>query len=216
MSALFPLFLNVTVELPGMAFSKVRRYTLADALNTVPELVVEVFSTEPDLDLAELVGQPAAVLLDEPAIPRFDGVVRRVEQRALDSAGVSVYALTVVPHLWLSTQRSGHRIFQGETALGIAEAVLASYGPAMDRPQGVLFQRALTNTACSGTRRITTSCFGSSRKKGSSRPGRRTAPESASGRSRTTRRQVVRTWTFRTALPPARSPPPARTSLPRP
>lgn len=142
-STVLPTFLDVTVSLQKVSFTQVRRYTLADRLNGIPELVVEVFSLDAAIDMAELLGQIAVVMLDEPAVPRFDGIVRKVEQRTLDIAGVSCYALTVVPRLWLTTERSGHRIFQQRTALEIVSDVLQPYGPAMDRPQGAILQRAL-------------------------------------------------------------------------
>jgi type VI secretion system secreted protein VgrG len=143
MSAALPLFLDVTVSLPGVSFTKVRRYTLVDALHTIAEMTVEVFVLEPGLDPAELVGQPATVLLDEPAVPRFDGIVRRVKQHDGGAGLASVFALTVVPRPWLTTERSGHRIFQHRNALDIVHDVLAPYGEAMDRPEGILLQHVL-------------------------------------------------------------------------
>src|SRR5207237_1347652 len=101
------------------------------------------FATDPDMDMGSIVGQEARVSLGEPAIPRFDGIVRRVEQRALDIAGVSVYALTIVPRPWLTTERSGHRIFQDRNAIEIAGDVLAPYGAAMDKPEAVILQHVL-------------------------------------------------------------------------
>ncbi len=143
MAAEVPLFLNVTVSLPSALFTKVRRYTLADALNTTPEMTVEVFGTDPDVDMADLLGQAATVELCEPAVPRFDGIVRHVEQRPLDLGGVSVFALTIVPRPWLLHERAGHRIFQNRDALEIAGDVLAPYGEAMDRPEGTILQHVL-------------------------------------------------------------------------
>ena len=63
MSALLSLFLDVTVSVASLSFTKVRRYTLTDGLNAIPELLVEVFSTAADLDMADLLGQPAVALL---------------------------------------------------------------------------------------------------------------------------------------------------------
>lgn len=143
MSAPLSLFLPVTVTVGDRSFTKVRRFALADALQTIAELVVEVFCEDADIDMAELLGHAATVQLDEPAVPRFDGIVRSVEQRALDLAGVSVYALTVVPKPWLTTERCGHRIFQLRTALGVVADVLQPYGREMDSPAGVILQQAL-------------------------------------------------------------------------
>jgi hypothetical protein len=43
----------VSVSLPKVSFAQVRRYTLTDAFNTIPELTVEVLSPEADLDMAD-------------------------------------------------------------------------------------------------------------------------------------------------------------------
>ena len=43
MSAALSVFLDATVSLPKVSFTKVRRYTLGDALSSVPELTIEVF-----------------------------------------------------------------------------------------------------------------------------------------------------------------------------
>lgn len=143
MSAPLSLFLDVTVSLSTALFTKARRYTLVDALDTIAEMTIEVVGLDPDLDPAELLGQPASVHLAEPAVPRFDGVVRHVEQRDTGAGVASVIALTVAPWPWLTTERSGHRIFQDRTALDIVLDVLAPYGEAMERPEGVIVQHVL-------------------------------------------------------------------------
>lgn len=132
MSALLPGFLDVTVSLAtlNLSFTKVRRYTLTDALNTIPELVVEVLCDDPALDLTSLVGETALALLnDEPRLPCFDGIVRAVELQSVEPSGVSCYALTIAPPLWLTTERSAHRIFRQQTTFGIIGRIFAKYGP---------------------------------------------------------------------------------------
>lgn len=143
MSAEIPFFLDVTVTLPGVKFLQVRRWTLTEALNAWPEMTVEVFGDEPDIDMTALLGQSACVELREAAVPRFDGVVRHVEQQLLDLGSASLFVLTIVPRPWLLTKRSGHRIFQDRTALQIVADVLAPYGAEMDAPEGIILQRAL-------------------------------------------------------------------------
>ena len=135
MSALLSLFLDVTLSLPGLSFSKVRRYALTDALHTLPELTVEVLCDDPVLDLSRMIGERAVVHLDDPCFPRFDGIVRAVEQMSSDPAGVSCYSLTVSPALWLTTERSGHHIFRHRTVLEIAADVAARCGPAIAPPE---------------------------------------------------------------------------------
>jgi uncharacterized protein involved in type VI secretion and phage assembly len=143
MSAVLSLFLDVAVSLPKVLFPKVRRYTLVDALNTIPEMTIEVVGVDPALDPADLTGSPVSVCLQEPAVPVFEGIVRRVEQRDAGAGAASILALTIVPRAWLLTESSGHRIFQDRSALDIARDVLAPYGEAMDRPEGVILQHVL-------------------------------------------------------------------------
>lgn len=143
MSAEMPLFLPVTVTLANVTFLQVHRYTLSEALNAIPEMTVDVFGTDPDVDMAALLGQPITVELAEPAVPRFDGIVRHVEQRPLGLVGASVFTLTVVPRPWLLHKRSGHRIFQDRNALEIAADVLSAHGDAMDQPEALILQHVL-------------------------------------------------------------------------
>ncbi len=46
-SALVSLFLDVTVSVAKLSFTKVRRHVLVDGLNTIPELTVEVLCDDP-------------------------------------------------------------------------------------------------------------------------------------------------------------------------
>ena len=135
MSALVSLFLDVTVSVSQLSFSKVRRYVLADGLHTIPELTVEVLCDDPALDLASLIGETATASLDDPCFPRFDGIVRAVEQLSAEPTGVSCYSLTITPALWLTTERSGHHIFRHRTALEIVADVASRYGGRIPKPE---------------------------------------------------------------------------------
>ncbi len=135
MSASLSLFLDVTLSVAGLSFVKVRRYSVVDGLHTIPELIVEVLSEDPGLDLAALIGEPATVSLDEPALPRFDGIVRAVEQRSTEPNGVSSYSLTITPALWLTTERSGHHIFRDRSVLGIVADVASRYDHHISAPE---------------------------------------------------------------------------------
>lgn len=135
MSALVPLFLDVTLSLSNLTFTKVRRYTLVDGLHQIPELTIEVLCDDPALDLAALIGETAVALLDEPHLPRFDGLVRAVEQTSADPTGVSCYVLTLAPALWLTNERSGHHIFRHRSVLEIASDVAARYDHRIAAPE---------------------------------------------------------------------------------
>ncbi|MEM1033218.1 MAG: type VI secretion system tip protein TssI/VgrG, partial [Myxococcota bacterium] len=110
----------------------VRRFRIVDGLSRLFECRVWAEHSDPDLDLEAIVGQPAAFRLatHEPDQPYavWSGVAASVEQVQVEESGVSLYEVTIAPHLWLATHRSNYRVYQDETALGIARRVLESWG----------------------------------------------------------------------------------------
>src|SRR5690242_2336481 len=113
--------LNVTVRFPSSADAsaaladgyKVRRYELREELSELFELTIEVLAKDPALSEAAFVGQRVVVDFgDEPFLKHIGGIVRRMEQRTAVPDGDSLYVWTIVPPLWLTTQRRDCRIFQ--------------------------------------------------------------------------------------------------------
>jgi type VI secretion system secreted protein VgrG len=102
---------------------------LVEGLSTTFEVALAALCPDPDLDFERIVGAGANVAIDHgPLGQRFySGVVAHVELTVPEASGQSTYTLRVVPRLWLLSQRRGHRIFQHQTALGIARALLAEW-----------------------------------------------------------------------------------------
>ncbi len=129
----------------------VHGYVLLDRLNAIPELLLEShLETEgPQPQVGEIAGRRARVTFEEPWAPSFDGIVRRAANLAVGDpkiVGVPAWEphrLTLVPPAWLTTQRAGHRIFQGRNALEIVRDVLTPYGGAVTPPVGRILQHAL-------------------------------------------------------------------------
>ncbi|MFO0592173.1 MAG: type VI secretion system tip protein TssI/VgrG [Polyangiaceae bacterium] len=135
MSGLVSPSLDVIVSVDDLSFTRVRRYALSDGLHTLPEITVELLCDDPCLDVATLIGQRTSVRLDEPHYPRFDGVLRAIEQLSVDPSGQATYAFTVAPPLWLTTERSDCFIFQGRTVPEIAADIAARYAGRIAPPE---------------------------------------------------------------------------------
>jgi type VI secretion system secreted protein VgrG len=117
---------------------KVRRYQLRESLSALFELTIEVLASDPAVDMAAVVGQPVAVRFDdEPFLKELRGVVRHAAQLTAVPSGDSTYSWTIVPPLWLTTQRRDTRIFQDVTVAEILALVLGDPGYAGRIPQAV-------------------------------------------------------------------------------
>jgi type VI secretion system secreted protein VgrG len=106
-----------------------RRFSIKEALSTLFEIQVLAVSSDGDLDLASIVGHPAWFRIDAAGTLRlWSGLCRRMQQIGVEPDGLSTYELTIVPSLWLLTQRRNHRIFQHESVPGIVRGLLAERG----------------------------------------------------------------------------------------
>lgn len=83
------------------------------------ELVV--LCIDASLDFDAIVGQPASFTI---AARRWQGFCREAEQIAAAADGTSTYRLCIVPALWFLSQRRNYRVYQNQSALDIALAIL--------------------------------------------------------------------------------------------
>ncbi len=119
----------------------VRELSIDDGLNALFSVELEVVCENPALDFEALVGQPAAFRIDldparYPETPRraWSGVVSEAHLLRSEGAGLSTYHLTLVPRLWLLTQRTNCRVFQQMSELAIAKQLLGEWDiPIVDR-----------------------------------------------------------------------------------
>lgn len=112
----------------------VRRFSVREALSGLFEVSVWARSPSEDIDLASIVGLPAAFRIasgvthaarDERC---WTGVVSAMEQEQAEETGLSTYHLHIVPSLWLLGQRRNHRVFQHVSAPQIVRIVLDEWG----------------------------------------------------------------------------------------
>ncbi|HEU5074633.1 MAG TPA: type VI secretion system tip protein TssI/VgrG, partial [Polyangiaceae bacterium] len=93
------------------------------------EYEVELLSTDEQLDLTKLLGQPMLVVLEQANLQfrEFTGYVTRFV--LVGSLGRYVrYRATLRPWLWLMTRRSNCRIFQNKTVPQVVMAMFREHG----------------------------------------------------------------------------------------
>jgi type VI secretion system secreted protein VgrG len=104
----------------------VRQFRFATEMSTLFEATVVALSENTDIDLEAVVGQPGALTLrwGEMTSRTITGVVRTFRQIQAEGRGLSTYQWTIVPTLWLTTQRRNHRMFQHMSEVDIALKLL--------------------------------------------------------------------------------------------
>ena len=110
----------------------IRQFVVQERMSTLFKVTLVAMSENPDIDFDSVVGQPARFLLrtHDAANPEryWSGVCSQLQQTAVEPHGLSTYQLTIVPNLWLATQRRNYRMFQQLSELEIAIKVLQEWG----------------------------------------------------------------------------------------
>jgi type VI secretion system secreted protein VgrG len=126
--------LELSVAVASGDALEVRQCTVHERMSSLFVVSLVVMSENPDVDLDATVGGPARFSIRTGPWERaWAGVCNRFQQTAVEEGGLSTYHLTLVPMLWLATQRRNHRIFQQLSELDIALALLAEWGIAPEQ-----------------------------------------------------------------------------------
>ncbi len=101
-----------------------------EALSCLYEWHVSCLSTDIHIELKSLLAQQVTLTtrLADGSLHSRSGWVAEAAQLGADG-GLARYRLTIVPWLWLATQRRSSRVFQDKTVLQIIEDVLAADAP---------------------------------------------------------------------------------------
>jgi type VI secretion system secreted protein VgrG len=122
----------------------VRSFVVQEGLSSLFSVSLTVVSPHDAIDLGEMLGQRAEFRIHGGALGRggrgaaddddqhergraWTGIVKRFEQIHAEPTGLSTYELEIVPALWLLTQRTNYRVFQGVSAVELAKKVLARW-----------------------------------------------------------------------------------------
>lgn len=109
----------------------VRRFAIREALNTLTSVYVVFRAKDTSLDLEAIVGKPAEFRVVSGYLHvlgggerSWSGICNRIELLQVEEKGLTTYGLSIVPMLWLLTQRNDYRIFQHKSIPDIVDEVL--------------------------------------------------------------------------------------------
>ena len=111
----------------------VREFAVREEMSRLFSIEIRAVSTNPDIDFDAIIARQASfgVLRGPTGEPRrWSGVCSQIEQIGVEDTtdGLSTYQLTLVPDLWLLTQRRNHRMFQQLSEPKIVQKLLADWG----------------------------------------------------------------------------------------
>ena len=108
----------------------VRDFVVRERLSALSEVDFTARSKNPNLAFGEIIGQPAALSVEvaDDDVRCFRGICRHIEQTGVAEDGLATYRVSVVPSLWLATQRRNYRIFQQLSDPDIALQLLGEWG----------------------------------------------------------------------------------------
>ncbi|MCC6552341.1 MAG: type VI secretion system tip protein VgrG, partial [Polyangiaceae bacterium] len=134
---------NVTITVSSGDALDVRHYSVTQAMSQLFTIAVTAVSENADIDFEAVAGQPASFTIHGQGGARtWQGICSELHQLAVEERGLSTYRLSIVPRLWLASQRRNYRIFQQITELDIASKLLEEWSIAHEKHiQGVYKKR---------------------------------------------------------------------------
>jgi type VI secretion system secreted protein VgrG len=112
----------------------VRSFLVEEKISSLFRVSITARSPRDDLDLDAIVGQPASfrvvrgVVHALANVRAWTGVCSDLEQVRVEPTGLSTYELTIVPALWLLTQRQNNRLFQHVSIPDVIDRLLGEWG----------------------------------------------------------------------------------------
>ena len=110
----------------------VRHFTVSERISALFEISLVATSSNDDIDFESVVGKPMTLKLRGGILPNqertWTGVCSQLQQVAVEDRGLSTYQLSLVPSLWLLTQRRNHRMFQLKSEVDIVVQILGEWG----------------------------------------------------------------------------------------
>ncbi|MEZ4296523.1 MAG: type VI secretion system tip protein TssI/VgrG [Polyangiaceae bacterium] len=107
----------------------VRHFHAHERMSELFEVAIVALSDNPDIDFEAVAGQDATFIVRSESGERsWTGICVHFEQTAVEERGLSTYKLSIVPKLWLATQRRNHRMFQLMSEIDIVKKLLDEWG----------------------------------------------------------------------------------------
>lgn len=107
-----------------------RRFTVREQMSSLFHIEVLAYSRNPGIALDAIACEPATLCIDARKETRrtWQGICSHIELSEVEPDGYSTYRLTIVPKLWLCTQRRNYRIFQQQSDPDIVLKILGEWG----------------------------------------------------------------------------------------
>ncbi|HEX7600812.1 MAG TPA: phage late control D family protein, partial [Polyangiaceae bacterium] len=117
---------------------EVRRFKIHEGISDVFRVEAEVTATDPNVDLEAIIGREAGLELQSGYAHAtkgqrvWTGICNHIQQvqgvtTGLGTIAVSTYLVSIVPILWMLTQRTNHRIFQRLSIPDIVDKVFQEW-----------------------------------------------------------------------------------------
>src|SRR5262245_46203397 len=119
---------NIQIEVASGDHLDVRAFNIDQQMNMNFSVSALVHAENPDVDFDAMLGQDASFTLMGASPRTWKGIVSHVQQEHAMDDGLSSYRLTLVPRLWLLTQRRNYRIFQQLSEVEIVQKLLGEWG----------------------------------------------------------------------------------------
>ena len=103
---------NLSVTVGSGDALDVRHFQVNEKMSTIFEVKIVAVCENHDIDFEGVVGQSASFTVHERTTSTWSGLCNHFQQIRIEENGLSTYELTLVPKLWLLTQRRNHRMFQ--------------------------------------------------------------------------------------------------------
>ncbi|EYF05390.1 type VI secretion system Vgr family protein [Chondromyces apiculatus] len=105
----------------------VRHFQVSERLSSLFEVQLRAVSDNPDIDFEAVIGQTMSFSANAQQQRAWSGICSDLRQVASEEQGLSTYELTLVPRLWLLTQRRNHRMFQHKSEIDIVLQILGEW-----------------------------------------------------------------------------------------
>ncbi|WP_438017126.1 type VI secretion system tip protein TssI/VgrG [Sorangium sp. So ce315] len=106
----------------------VRRFQVTERMSSLFEVKLVAVSDNPDIDFEAVIGQPMTFTAHANRTRIWSGLCSHLQQVAVEERHLSTYELTLVPRLWLATQRRNYRMFQHKSEVDIVLQLLGEWG----------------------------------------------------------------------------------------
>jgi type VI secretion system secreted protein VgrG len=121
---------NLRVKVASGDVFDIREFSVHEQMSSLFNVSLIALSDNPNIDFESVVGQPASFRISLGAGKKryWTGICNELQQLVSEESGLSTYRLSIVPTLWLLTQRRNYRIFQQLSEPDIVKKMLGEWG----------------------------------------------------------------------------------------